>query len=469
MKDSRRHSGSVLASVLLVVILSAMVAASLMYRVRAEVSASVATHRRDAAQGAVRSGISFAVSVLRDASGDPLVWQDNPELFQDRFVTSDGVNDWYFSIYSPADSDSDQVRYGLTDEAGKIDLNTADEQRLALLPGMGQEQVDCLLDYLDTDEEPRPLGAEQDAYDFMIRNRPLMWTLEELLVVRSFTAQLVYGEDVNFNGLLDPNEDDADARFPPDDSNGQLDRGLKGLCTVWSYEYDVDNRGRPRRDINGDPRALSGLSLPRRSVEFLRVWKQQKKPEFKHPSELLGLSIEYQQEQRNRKGKVTGRKRVKLDSGINAENLDVALDALTARKSRGRRSRVRGLVNVNTASAQVLGVLLEQAELPAETAEAIVSLRQDLLPEEKATPAWLFTRGVLPDAADFKKIAPYLTARSNQYRFFVIGYAVPSGNYVLWEVVVDLAGNTPRIAYQRDLSRMSLPVPIDLDSEEIRY
>jgi hypothetical protein len=303
----------------------------------------------------------------------------------------------------------------------------------------------------------------------MIRNRPLMWTLEELLVVRSFTPQQVYGEDVNFNGLLDPNEDDADATFPPDDSNGQLDRGLKGLCTVWSYEYDTDSRGRPRRDVNGNPRSLSGLGLPRRTIEFLRVWKEQGKSPFSHPSELLGLRIEYEQEQRNRQGQVTGRRRVKLDSGINGGNLDLALDRLTALKSSGRRARVRGRVNVNTASAKVLEILVEQAQLPVETADAIVSVRRDLQPDRKTTPAWLFTQGILTEAEDFKKIAPYLTARSCQYRFYVVGYGLPSGNYVLWEVVVDLADRTPRIVYQRDLSRMSLPVPIEAASEEIRY
>ncbi len=468
MKQRLRHRGSILAGVLLLIALSAMVAASLMHRVRAESGASVALDRRETAQSAVRSGVQHVLAILRNPPGDFQVLRDNPDLFQNRFAFRDGSTDWYFSVYSPAGEGAQEVRYGLTDEAGRININTAEEELLAQLPQMGQEQVDCLLDYRDSDDETRSLGAEQDAYGFMIRNRPLIWTLEELLVVQSFTPQIVYGEDVNFNGLLEANEDDADATFPPDDGNGLLARGLKALCTVWSYEYDVDNQGRPRRDVNGDPRSLASVSLPERTIEFLRVWKEQKKPPFTHPSQLLGLSIEYERQQRNRRGQVSGRQRVRLDSGIDAGNLDMVLDQLTVGRA-SRRKRIRGKVNVNTAPVEVLSALLARVELPAELAENIVEARLLIEPEELATPAWLYRQGIVADAEDFKKLAPYLTARGLQYRFYVIGFTPDPGIYALQEIVVDLAPATPRIVYQRDLSRLGPPIPLDLQDEEIRY
>jgi hypothetical protein len=198
------------------------------------------------------------------------------------------------------------------------------------------------------------------------------------------------------------------------------------------------------------------------------VWKEQKKPPFTHPSQLLGLSIEYEKEQRNRRGQVTGRQRVRLDSGIDAENLHVVLDQLTVGRA-SRRKRIRGKINVNTAPVEVLSALLTRLELPAELAESIVEARLLIEPEELATPAWLYRQGIVAEAEDFKKLAPYLTARGLQYRFYVIGFAPDPGIYALEEVVVDLAPATPRIVYQRDLSRLGPPIPLDLQDEEIRY
>ena len=35
--------------------------------------------------------------------------------------------------------------------------------------------------------------------------------------------EFVRGEDWNLNGRLDPNEDDGDISYPPDNSDGKLD------------------------------------------------------------------------------------------------------------------------------------------------------------------------------------------------------------------------------------------------------
>jgi hypothetical protein len=467
MKTARARSGMILAGVLLMIVLSAMVAATLMFRIRAESLAATADDRDEAARAATMSAVQHVLAVLAEHGRDPLIWRDNPDLFQQRFVTSQGGQEWYFSVYSPAGEGDEQVRFGLTGEAGKVNINTAGEELLLSLPGMDSAAVDCLLDYRDRDDEPRPMGAEQNAYNFQIRNRPIIWTLEELLVVQGFTPEIVYGEDVNFNGLLDANENDGDESFPPDDADGLLNRGLKGLCTVRSYEYDVDSRGRPRVNVNGNPGAVRGAGLGDTTVEFLQAWKQQKRQPFGHPADLLGASIEVEREVGRGRRKRT--RRVRITSGVTAENLDVALDRLTARSGGGRKQRVRGLVDVNTASPRVLEALLTSLELPTDLAGAIVDLRSQLEPEQLATIAWVHTAGAVPEAEDFKKLAPHITARCLQMRFYVVAYAIPAGNYRVMEAVVDLAGPSPRIAYQRDLTRLPLSVEVDTDPQEIRY
>ena len=64
------------------------------------------------------------------------------------------------------------------------------------------------------------------------------------------------------------------------------------------------------------------------------------------------------------------------------------------------------------------------------------------------------------DAAQFKQLAPLLTARSFQYSFRVVGYGVPSGRYRVLDVIIDVAGEQPRISYLRDLTRLGMPFPI---------
>ena len=82
---------------------------------------------------------------------------------------------------------------------------TAGRDLLMALPGMTEETADAILDWLDEDEEPREYGAESDYYSslsppYAAKNGQLE-TVEELLLVRGVTPQLLFGADVNRNGI----------------------------------------------------------------------------------------------------------------------------------------------------------------------------------------------------------------------------------------------------------------------------
>ena len=69
-------------------------------------------------------------------------------------------------------------------------------------------------DWRDADDVPGLFGAEGEYYSrlepaYAVKNAPYE-TMEELLLVRGFTGQLLYGEDYDRNGLLTPNEKDGD-------------------------------------------------------------------------------------------------------------------------------------------------------------------------------------------------------------------------------------------------------------------
>ena len=104
--------------------------------------------------------------------------------------------------------------------------------------------------------------------------------------------------------------------------------------------------------------------------------------------------------------------------------------------------------------------------MTSDLAQNIVDVRDGLNDETRSTIAWLYAQNVL-DAATFKKVAPMLTARSFQFRMKCVGFSVPSGRFKVVEAVVDLAGQTPKIVYMRDLTRLGLPFPIDVQSQTL--
>lgn len=452
----RRRRGIILMVVLVVTALASMVAASLLFRMRAETSASVGCERGEQAYQAAMSGIQRAVCVLKSAMNDSTVWTDNSDLFYGQLVCDDGANQWYYTVFADNPADTTTVRYGVEDLAGKININVADESTLLAMPNMTADLVDCLIDYRDADNTPRAQGAEQDYYSalpqpYKIRNGPF-FTLEELLLVKGFNGQIVFGEDADMNGILAPNKDDGDTSFPPDAADGQLDTGLRGVATTFTYELNKSNDGNARVNMNGDPR-LSKLGLPAQTLKFITAYLADGN-KFKNPAELLEMKYTPKNSGKDSNSPAG----VPLDSGITGKELPLVMDKLTAGAAISF-----GLVNVNTAPLRVLSILPGMDEA---VAQRIIDARSEVDSDTRRNLAWLYTSGAV-DAETFKKIAPCLTTRSFQYHIKCVGYGLPSGRYRTMEAVVDFArGGVPRVMYQRDITRLGQPFAFSADTQE---
>lgn len=295
----RRQRGVILPVVLVLVGLLALVMAGFIFFVRAEVAGTQARRDGQQARLAAESGLQEVITVLRTARDDPTAWLDVPERFRHGLVWSEGyvreddpvrklgsrkellergspVPAWRFSVVAAnRDGPPDTIRFGVTPEAGKLNLNAASETEIRrllepLLLELGLERapklVACLLDWLDEDDDPRPDGAENEYYTtlepaYYAKNGPLD-TLEELLLVRGFSAAVLDGEDTNRNGVLDANEDDGAASFPYyDNADGILNPGIAAFATVWSQEPGQNNQPvRGRINVNVAPlRVLQAL------------------------------------------------------------------------------------------------------------------------------------------------------------------------------------------------------------------
>ncbi|MBI5758850.1 MAG: general secretion pathway protein GspK [Planctomycetales bacterium] len=216
------------------------------------------------------SGIELASSMLAQrADSTPESYFHNPSWFQGVLMrdaaSPRGIG--RFSLVAPFESDpaARTIRFGLIDESSKLNLNsllklgvddTTARNMLMQISGMTEEIADAILDWIDPDDTSREFGAESEYYltlnpPYEPTNGPLQ-SFDELLLVRGMTPWLLFGEDANRNGLLDPNENDGELRPPLDDGDGLLQHGLSAYLTIFSREMNQQLDGEARINVNGN-------------------------------------------------------------------------------------------------------------------------------------------------------------------------------------------------------------------------
>ena len=442
-------NGFILIVVLVVVVLASMVALSLLFRMRAEQAAFSASVGSEQAWFTAMSGIQQAMEIAKAHRNETAEWNNNPGAFRHQLVVDDGSDKWYFTIFTAGGAEDEGVRYGMTDETRKLNLNKATAEMLSRATVLSPQQIEAITGASLTNS---PSAADPLSLDTELLLggpvRPHFSTLDDLLKLQGFTPGVIYGEDANRNYNLDPNEDDGVLLFPPDDSDGALFLGLREVATVFAYEFDVAADGSPRFQLNSTNRSVPEFIIPEKTAAFIEAaWSN--KVIFKNPAELLEAKL---------KIKGSDGKEAEIESGVGAKELPMVLDQLTTTFE----ARLIGLININTADVKVLRAIPGISDAKA---EVIVQNREGLSAELKQSPAWLYSESVLT-VDEFKRAAPHLTARSLQFRFNVVGYSLPSGRYRVYEVVIDTADKQPQILYLRDITRFGLPFPLPSADEE---
>ena len=444
----RRHNppvetGIALVGVLVIVGLLSMIAISLLFRMQAATTASATSLRSEQAWAITLSGLDRAIDVVSDPTRTSLGWIDNPTDFEHQLVYDDGLDKWYFSVFRRSELGTEEIAFGVVEEASKLPLNATNVLQLMKVPNMTLPAAEALADFVDGDSIARDNGAEQDLYDLMpvaysIPNRPVSF-LDEFLMAQGVSASHLYGEDANRNHKLDANENDADTLFPPDNQDGTLGGGLHRFFTLHSRDWNVNRNNQPRLDINSAPLDPAPAGLSEETITFLEAKRKLGEP-IVSLIELVDASLTVTEENQALR---------ELKSGIGPGDLGQLMDRYTTDAERVRPGRV----NINTAPASILAQLegIDEA-----LGNAIVSTRQGLSPEASRSIAWLLEERLL-DAGQFRQIEPRISARSFQFHVQVIGYALPSGRYCVIEAIVDLIGPKPRILYLRDLTKLGVP------------
>jgi hypothetical protein len=518
------RQGVVLLAVLIVIVVLSLAAYKYNDFTLAEYRAVDSSLKSAQARAFADSGVHYAAAMLLDVTdnlgGNP--W-NNPSLFQNITVptTDKGGKPGAFtvlSVLSPddlANGGSPAYRFGVTDEAGKINLNgllaldkgqgNVGYNLLMALPNMTEDVANSILDWLDADETARESGAESDYYSglspaYQCKNGPLD-SLEELLLVKGVTAQLLFGNDRNRNGVLDPDEDDG---------SGQVDQGWSAYLTVYSREPNVDSSGNGRIYIN-DPdlqtlQTTLSNSLSTPLTNFILAYRlyggsstggsgaggsggaggagggssggstasgsdqaavgqviqnalanSSTSQKLNNISSLWSLvnstvTVSVPNGRMTRKVKVPSPLN---DPGTQAQYLPILLDTCTTSTQADLTPRI----NVNTAPQTVLTALTQVVtQLQTTDVQNIVSMRPQMssgTPPDPSfnTPAWLLTQANL-SASTLQKLDPYITARSGVYRFQALGYFEKDGPVSRVEAVVDTYAKRPRIVYLRDITEL---------------
>ena len=348
-----------------------------------------------------RAGVEQAIAMLADdltpSDSTSDLWYDDE--YEDSFKDVELADGYWFRVTAPPDDESvtGKPRYGLLDAASRLNVNAADEKQLRTFEFLTGAQIEAILDWRDNDEETRPGGAERRYYQradfpYEIRNGPFR-THRELLLVRDIDGAAYLGEDANENGMLDANEDDGRTSWPPDTPDGELEPGLAGLTTVYSFELNQTADGGDRINVNtADANALkSELNF----TDGLANAVVQKRGNGTLGSVMDLDDLKDPNPPADENSKV---------SHITLKWLARNLDKLTRTNDR----RLVGKININTAPRDVL---LALADLTPEAVDAIISYRQSQQGPFTSVEG-LFTSEVLNDA-QFKAVAEKVTVRSS--------------------------------------------------------
>ena len=520
--------GSILVIVLVVVALLSLGAYTFSEMMMIEAEATGMYGRQVQTRAMADSGVELVSALLGD-SLDPrdIGLYHDPDQF--RAVTViDGDNpalSGRFSVVAPIEADPNyrQIRFGLIDESARINLNAilsmqldttdfeldtvtddgtedldlpmelAQREVLMGLPGMTEEIADCILDWIDDDDDVRELGAELDYYDglgvpYSPRNGPIT-SLDELLKIKGIDSWLLYGEDANRNGLLDPNEDDGEARPPADDADGILTLGWNSLLTTTAREVNLRADGEERLNVNQG--LLTELydaiveEFDEDTAKFVvayRMYGSTEDPEtgdwpvpepedpvtkgelnlargyrreIRSVYELVGITVTANEEGETGAETYTYESPWAGDPGSMESYLPDLMDVLSVSDD----PYIDGRINVNQARREVLlGVPGMTEELVDEilAARAVDSKTGEPSPElqeQRATAGWLVTEGLV-ELETMRLLDPFLTSRGAVFRMQVIGHFDAGGPFTRLEAVIDATGELPKVTFARDLTQL---------------
>jgi hypothetical protein len=345
---------------------------------------------------------------------------------------------------------------------------------------MSVEIADAILDWLDEDDEPREFGAEADYYSSLVppyapKNGPLE-TVEELLLVRGVTPLLLFGCDVNRNGMVDMDQMVLAGQL------GDLpQRGWSAYLTLHSKEQNVNMFSEPRIDLNMDDlqTLYDSLSLifPEPWVKFIIAYRQSGPytGEEEGEDDFSG-ELNLSQRGRTKFNQVLDLIGAKVQVTFQGAEEPVVLRSPFLDDMVSMSAYMADLMdNVTVVGDAVIPGRISLSQAPREILMGIPGMTEEIVEQivSQRTPepalddpgqqheTWLLTSGIVT-LDEMRAMIPFVCGGGDVYRTQVIGYFEDGRASARVEVVLDGTQLPPRVLLWRDISHLGRGYPLEM-------
>jgi len=339
-----------------------------------------------------------------------------------------------------------EISFGLVDEASKLNLNNATSNMLfslvQTLPRANPDLATAIMDWRDTNG-----GAIYQTYyatrpqPYQSKNGPFE-SIDELRLLYGGDSDTLIGEDINRNGILDPNETDSN-------HNGQLEPGVLEYVTVFSREPNTYSNGTARvslRNITANGPLNQLLQSALDSTKAQRVMDQlfpqnaggggrgggggaQTPRTFASPLQFY----------------------VAVRTVLTVDDFAKIADALTTVAA--TNAYIEGRININNASAEVLGCLPGISDT-SDLAQTLVTYRQSN-PDKLTSVAWVVD-ALSQNNSTLTALTTNdcITVRSYQFAADIAALGPNGRGYHRTRFIFDTADGSPKIVYRQDLTHL---------------
>jgi type II secretory pathway component PulK len=347
--------------------------------------------------------------------------------------------------------------FGLIDEGSKMNLNTVSSNALSYLPNISSDFVDAILDWRSTN------GSGMDSMDYASfgyndKNAPFE-TVDELRLVYGSTMDLLVGNDLNLNGVLDVNEATG-----TNGSSSQVEPGLLEYFTVYSKEPNFNSSGTLFTNVN----SLSSETQLETLFESADVSSAETTAQTVYDS----INVTTRNTGRNGRGGGGGGTTTTVDSckgmldfcvrcknaGMSSADFAKIYPEVTTTNS----SYILGRVNIDTADTAVLTALFMGAgnnstvdQSTAESAAQTVITYRQQNPQVLNSVAWIVDAlGPTSPVIQALQTGDYITTRSYQFMADIAAVGPFGRGYRRVRFIFDTSNGTPTIIYRRDMSSL---------------
>ena len=429
--DEQREGASVLIIVLWIAIglvsIALYFANSMTYELRASDNRASGLVADEAIEGAAR----YVSYVLANFATNGAVPATN--LFACAAVPIGDARFWLIGR-DPSGKPSTEPYFSLVDEGSKLNLNTANTNTISYLPNMTGDFAGAIADWRSTNSSGA-YALDYAQLGYLEKDAPFE-TVDELRLVYGATMDLLAGDDLNRNGVLDANEKSLSG-------NGQVNPGLLEYVTVYTREPNFHSDGTMLTNVNTA------------STEDLQTLFQN--AGVANASSLATTIGNYTHRQTGRAGSFSCILNFCLycrSQGMSSDDFAKIYDNITT----STNAYIRGRVNINTAGADVLTALLMGTGLDQNTAsgaaQTLITYRQQN-PNNLGSVAWLIDAlGNSSNAIGALDEGDYVTTRSFQFTADIAAVGPFGRGYRRVKFIFDTSDGTPKIIYRQDLSRL---------------